>query len=127
MLARLLGALGLATAAAATFAAAASVAVGSGGVGAGNAPVGRCDADGFTYTRSIDTAKKVTGATIGGIATACAGGTLNVTLANASGAAIAAGSVPLPSSGFTGTAAVPVSGLPLATDVSSYRVIVVGP
>jgi hypothetical protein len=115
------------TAAAATFAAAASIGVASGSLGAGNSAIGACDPDGFTFTRVVNNSGAITSLTIGGIAAACAGGTLSVNLTNSSNASIGSATASLPSSGFGGSATVTPSPAPTASSVNAYRASIVGP
>jgi hypothetical protein len=117
---------GLALAVLATVAAAATLMLAGGHLGAGGTPVQRCDTDGFSYTQIVS-GSSVTAVTVDNIATACAGGLLRVTLTNTAGANIGAGAVALPTTGFTGTASVPISPQQLTSAVHRYNGIVVGP
>lgn len=83
--------LGSALAVAATFAAcgaAASLALGSKALSAGNASVASCGVAGLTATRSVDNSGNFTQIVVAGIPAACAGETLDVTLADASGGSL---------------------------------------
>lgn len=114
------------TAAAATFAAAASLGVTSNAIGAGNHSLTACDSDGFTFSRTVNSSGQITGMTISGIALACAGGTLTVTVTNSSDVSIGAGSVSLPSSGFTGSANITPSPTPTTARTNHYQAVIVG-
>jgi hypothetical protein len=105
---------------------ASSLAVSSGKLGAGNAAVSACDSDGFTFTYTIDSSGHIVTTTVGGIAVGCAGGRLRVTL-TASGANVGEGSVTLPSSGFSGSAAVSISPAPQSSLVTATYAGVEGP
>ena len=87
----------------AVFASAASLGgITSGNVSADNAVVASCDTDGVTtaYTTSwdgTDDRYEVTSVTVSGIANACDGRTLNLSLTDASNNQIGTGSVAIPS------------------------------
>jgi hypothetical protein len=105
---------------------AASLATTSGRIGSGTAAVSACDANGFTFLPSVDSSGRITTVTTNSIDAACAGGTLRLTLT--SGASnVGAGAVTLPSSGFAGTADVPISPQPLSSGVSAVYAVVEGP
>jgi hypothetical protein len=75
-------------------------------VGADNTIVASCDTDGVTtsYTTGWDATDKryeITAVTVGGVADACDGQTLKVTLADASGASLSEGTLSIPSSAAT--------------------------
>lgn len=106
------------TAGTVSYAAAATLGTASGPLGTGGVAVLPCDADGFAYTRQLDASRRITAVTISGINPACAGGTLQLTLTNASNAAIGTGSGAVNSSGVL---TVVISGAPLAADVTAYR------
>lgn len=97
-------------------------------VGSTSANVNACDPDGFTiaYTTSRG---NVTQATIGGIKEpACAGGSLSLTLTDASGASIGSGNaVTVPAMSDPGSVAVPLTVQPYAGNVAGFRVVIVGP
>ena len=97
-------------------------------VGAGHSTVASCDSDGFTISYST-AAGDVTQAVIGGIAEpACAGGELSLTLADATGAAIASGGpVAVPDMSDPGEVTVPLAAEPYAGDVAGFQVVIVGP
>ena len=85
------------TVGAAVYASAASLGgLNSGGLGAGSATVGSCDNDGFEVEWVLTGSKKVTGATVTGIAADCAGGALSLTVTGSGGTALdqAEGTVP---------------------------------
>jgi hypothetical protein len=107
-------------------AAAASLPTTSGTLGAGIASVTACDGDGFTFRYTLDTTGHITTVTVSSIASACAGGTLRVTLTNGT-TSVGSGSASLPSSGFSGTATVTVSPTPLSTQVTAAYSAVEGP
>jgi hypothetical protein len=116
-----------ATAASAVFAAAAGLTLASARLGAGGTAVSTCDSDGFTFQNTLDLSGAVTSVTVSGINAACAGGSLNLTLANFSGASIGSGSASLPASGFTGSVTVSISPQPQPNQVSRYVATVTGP
>jgi hypothetical protein len=95
-------------------------------LGSGTVAVTACDANGFTFAHSIDTAGRITSVTVSGIDAACAGGTLRLTLTNGTTSA-GSGSTSLPSSGFSGTASVAISPQPLSSGVSLVYAVVEGP
>jgi len=128
---RLIGLLFLAAAIAAVAAgaaAAATLGITSSTLGSGKAAVTACDTTGLTYpARAVDTTGNVTSLTVDSIDAACAGASITVTLADASGASLSSSSTTLPSTGFTGTATLAFSGSAPAASISSYRVAIVGP
>jgi hypothetical protein len=71
-------------------------------LGAANTAVAKCDTDGVTVLQVL-TANNVTSVTIGGIASACAGGTLSVTVNN--GTTNSTGSAAVPGGGGSMTVA----------------------
>lgn len=93
------------------------------GVGNASGPVAACDTDGFTisYTTS---AGNVTQAVVGGIAAACAGGSLQLALTDSSGASIGSGG-PVTVAGTTAT--VPLATQPYAGSVAGFQVAISGP
>jgi hypothetical protein len=95
-------------------------------VGAGTAAVSACDTDGFSLRHTVDTSGRLTVVTVGSMAAACAGGTLRLTAANGT-ASIGAGTASLPSSGFTGSAAVTLSPQPASSAVTAIYLVVEGP
>jgi FlaG/FlaF family flagellin (archaellin) len=118
--------LGLALAVAATFAAcgaAATLALGSKQLSAGNAPVASCTGA-LSATRTVDNGGDVTRVDVGGIPAACSGETLNITLADASGAALGSSSGTVPAGGgsmtFTGFGTVS------AASVTSFQYALAG-
>jgi hypothetical protein len=112
----------LLAAGATSFAAAATLSVTSKTLGAGSTVVPACDTDGFVYTHTLDVSHNVATVTVSSIAAACAGATLQLTLANSSSAAIGTGSAVLPSSGFTGDVTLTITGAPPSANVAAYRV-----
>jgi hypothetical protein len=119
--------LGIALAAAATFAAcgaAATLALGTQKLSAGDAPVTSCGVSSLTATRSVDNGGNITQVVVGAVPAACAGETLSVTLADASGGALASSSAAVPAGGgsmtFTGFGSVS------AASVQSFAYAVVG-
>ncbi len=75
-------------------------------VGADSAVVASCDTDGVTaaYVTAWDPTDKryeITSATVGGVADACDGRTMSVSLTDTSGAQIGTGSLVIPTSGAT--------------------------
>ena len=114
----------LALAATATVAAAASLGgVGGGAVGAGDAPVAACD-DGFTVSYTT-VGGNVTAVIVGGIAAACAGGSLRLTVRDAGGAGIATGGPQTLAADASTT--VSVSPQPLAEGPAAVDISIVGP
>jgi hypothetical protein len=83
---------------------AATLGVTSKSVAAGNATVPACDTNGFTFpqrTLSTGTTHYVTSLVVAGVAAGCAGSTLTVNLADASGSSVGSGSASIPA-GFGG-------------------------
>jgi hypothetical protein len=97
--------------------------VSSARVGSGSTPVPACDTDGFTvsYTTS---GGNVTSVTIGGIAAACNGGSLRVTVVDGSRTSVASGG-PVTVSGSS--AAVSVSPNPAGATPAGVDVSIAGP
>jgi hypothetical protein len=97
-------------------------------VGSTSGNVNACDPDGFSISYTTSSGN-VTQATIGGIKEpACAGGSLSLTLTDASGASIGSGSpVTVPSLSDPGSVAVPLTVQPYAGNVAGYKVVIVGP
>lgn len=104
----------------ASYAFAASLGVGSHAVGAGVTTVPLCDTDGFSYVRQLSPAAghPVTSVTVNDIAAACAGGTLQLTLADAADASLGSGSAAVTGSG---SATVTITGSAPAASVTAYR------
>jgi hypothetical protein len=92
---------------AAVFAMAASLGgITSGTVGADTTTVAACDSDGVTATYTVawdatDERYEISTVTVGGVAAACDGLTLSVTLTDSGGAQIGSGTLGLPSSPAT--------------------------
>jgi hypothetical protein len=78
------------------------------GVSAGSGSVFACDADGFAFRHTVNGSAEITSVTVAGIAAACAGGQLRLTLANGQ-TSLAGASAALPASGFSGSASVSVA------------------
>jgi hypothetical protein len=101
-----------------------------GAAGAGDAPVLRCDADGFTvgYTTSRG---QVVAVTVGGIADpACEGGVLRATVTDAGGAGIASGGpqvVPADGDTLDDSVTLATSPQPAAGLVAGIGIVVEGP
>lgn len=109
---------------------AASLGLSSGRLGAGAAVVSACDSNGFTvsYTTS---GGNVTSVGVGAIADpGCEGGSLQVTLANASGTSVGAGgpqAVPTDGDTTDNAMTVALSPTPAAGVVTAVHVVVTGP
>ena len=106
----------------AVFASAASLGgITSGNVGADNAAVASCDTDGVTtaYTTGWDATDdryEITSVTVSGIANACDGRTLSVSLLDSSSNQIGTGSVTIPSDDLVTQASVSLSTAASAKD-----------
>jgi hypothetical protein len=96
-------------------------------LGAGTVAIAACDTDGFAYRYAIDTASQIVSVTVDSIASACAGGTLRMTLANSADTAIGSGAVTLPSAAFSGTVTVTLSPTPQSSLVASAYAAIEGP
>lgn len=119
--------LGIALAAAATFAAcgaAATLALGTQKLSAGDAAVTSCGVSSLTATRSVDNGGNITQVVVGAVPAACAGETLSVTLADASGGALASSSAAVPAGG--GSMTLTGFGSVSAASVQSFAYAVVG-
>ena len=92
-------------------------------VGTGSGAVSACDTDGFTISYTTASGN-VTQAVVGGIAAACAGGSLQLTLTDSSGASIGSGG-PVTVAGTTAT--VPLATQPYAGSVAGFQVAISGP
>lgn len=92
-------------------------------LGAAGATVPRCDANGVSVTYVVSSGT-VTQATVSDIASTCVGGSMAITLANAAGASIGAGSAQ-PVAGSSLTFA--LSPQPTASAVASVHVSITGP
>ena len=106
-------------------ASAASLPLTTGKLGAGMATLSTCDSNGFSFAAVIDTSGRITSVTVSGIAGACAGAVVRVTLANGATSA-ASGTTVLPTSGFTGIASVAMSPTPLSTAVDRILAVAEG-
>ena len=113
------------------YAMAASLSVSSTRLGAGNVVVPSCDTDGVatTYTVQYNTAApagyKVNTAEISGVAPACNGGSMQITLSGASAASLAERTQAISTSGTYSIAFLP-SNVPAAS-VTGVHVTIVGP
>jgi hypothetical protein len=93
--------------------------VSSARVGNGSTPVPACDTDGFTVTYTT-TGGNLTSVAIGGIAPACNGGSLKVTVVDGSRTSVASGG-PVTVSGSSASVSVspnPAGATPAGVDVS---------
>lgn len=113
----------LLAAAGAGVAAAATLATSSVSLGSGNAAVPICDSNGFTYTRTLSSGQNVATVTVSGIDASCAGGTLQLTLANAANVALGSGSASVTGSG---NVTVTIAGTAPAASIASYKVAITG-
>src|SRR5712691_4006064 len=101
---RLTAALAAATMCLLLLASASSLAVSAGSLGAGWAAVSACQGGGFVLAYTINTSGQITTVNVSGIAAACAGGTLRLTLTNGT-TSVGAGTVsPLGASGSASVA-----------------------
>ncbi|MGH3031098.1 MAG: hypothetical protein ACRDNE_10100 [Gaiellaceae bacterium] len=97
-------------------------------VGADNAAVAACDTDGVTtsYSTAWDATDKryeISSVTVGGVADACDGQTLSVSMTNSSGAQVGSGSVAIPAdaaTSFSVTLSTPAS----AADSAGVHVLI---
>ena|SRR5438105_4057575 len=113
---------------AARFAAAATLGVSSTSAGAASTAVPACDTDGFTYpVRAVNSSHFVTSLTVGGVSAVCAGSTLTVNLADATGASIGSGSAAIAAAFAGGSVVVTIASSTAASSISGYRVAIVGP
>lgn len=119
-------AIGTLTVAWAGAASASSLPLSSGSLGAGIGNVASCDGSGVDFSYAVDAAGSVTFVTVRNIDPACQGGSLSVTL-TASGANVGAGSLQLPTSGWTGTYTVPISPNPVSSAVTATYAAIDGP
>lgn len=98
-------------------------------LGAGDAVVSACDADGFVPTYviqlGIDGEYHVVSVSVGGIAPACGGGQLSLTLTQGTTPVGSGGPVTVPSGG--GSVSVSITDQPLADSVDHIHVVVTGP
>ncbi len=98
-------------------------------LGADNTVVASCDTDGvgLTYTTAYNAgtgAYEVTAATVTGVAAACGGQTLSLTLSGAGGVSLGSGSVAVPAGG--GSVAVPIAPNADAESVLGAAVVITG-
>jgi hypothetical protein len=116
------------SASAARFAAAATLGTSSSSVGAASATVAACDTDGFTYpARVVNSSHFVTSLTVAGVNAACAGSTLTVNLADASGASIGSGTAAIAAGFGGGNVVVTITSSTAASSIAGYRIAIVGP
>lgn len=119
--------LGIALASAAAFAAcgaAATLAFGTQKLSAGSAAVTSCGVSSLSSTRTVDNGGNVTQVVVTGVPAACAGETLNITLADASGGALDSSSATVPAGGGSMTFA--SFGSVSAASIASFKYAVVG-
>jgi hypothetical protein len=122
-----MGVIAAVMAAGTTTGAAASLGLSSGQFGAAGTTVAACDSNGFTpsYTTA---AGNVTVVTLSGIADACEGGSLSLTLTNGNASVASAGPqvVPADADAADTSVAVPVSPAP-AGQVNGVHAVITGP
>ena len=124
---RLANMLGIALAVAAMCAAcgaAATLALGSKTLSAGNASVTSCGVSSLSSIRSVDNGGNITAVVVSGVPAACAGETLSLTLADASGGSLGSASAAIPAGG--GSMTFTSFGAVSATNVKSYQYAVAG-
>jgi hypothetical protein len=97
-------------------------AIGSRALGANKAAPSRCDTDGVTLTQTLSGAN-VTSVTAAGIASACATGTLSLTVNN--GSATSSGSAVVPAGG--GSVTVTLASAIAATSGEQIDLVISGP
>ncbi len=110
------------------FAAAASLIMSADQVGANNATIGVCDSDGVTTSYSnawdaTDGQYEISTVTVKGVADACDGKTLKVTLTNSAGTDIGNGSLAIPTSAVVDHV-VTISTPPSAKDSANVHVLI---
>lgn len=110
------------------FAAAASLIMSADQVGANNATIGVCDSDGVTtsYANAWDATDgryEISTVTVKGVADACDGKTLKVTLTNSAGTDIGSGSLAIPTSAVVDHV-VTISTPPSAKDSENIHVLI---
>jgi hypothetical protein len=126
MHARLVSGLVVLALAGAVVATATSLSITSTRLGGGTANVTACDSNGFSYRYTVDLSERITSVAVSNIDLSCAGGVLRLTLAS-SGSSVGGGSASLPSSGFTGDAAIAISPTPLSATVTAAHAVIEGP
>ena len=118
------------TAVCASVAVAASLGVSTTDVGSGNASIVVCDTNGFTETYTT-VRGLVTAVTVSGIADpGCEGGSLKLTLTNASGVSIASagpGTVPTDGDTLDDSLTLSTSAQPSSSTVAGIRIAIEGP
>src|SRR5215218_4957152 len=103
--------------------------ISGGSLGADSTVVASCDADGVTtsYTTSYDdTAGEyvVTSVTVGGVANACDGKSISVTLSRSDGTAAGSGSTAIPVDGASTSVTVTLSPAASAENASNVHVLI---
>jgi hypothetical protein len=124
---RLAQILGFALAVAALFAAcgaAATLALGSKTLSAGSASVTSCGVSSLSSIRAVDNGGNITSVVVSGVPASCAGETLSLTLADASGSSLGSASAAIPAGG--GSITFSSFGSVSATNVKSYQYAVAG-
>jgi hypothetical protein len=106
-----------------SYAAAATLSTRASTIGSGRVGIPACDSNGFDYTRALDASHNVTSVTVSGIDAACNGGTLQLALVNAAGAALGTGSAAV---GSGGSVTISVSGTAAAAQVTAYKAAISG-
>ncbi len=113
---------------AAVFASAASVSLSSDDLGAGDAPVSKCDANGFTTVSFTTDDNEITAVTIGDIDPACIGGTMTVNLLSNDNEPVGAGTaVVLDTVSGIETVVVAINPTPSTSVVKHVAMLVIGP
>jgi hypothetical protein len=103
--------------------------ISGGSLGADSTVVASCDADGVTtsYTTSYDdTAGEyvVTSVTVGGVANACDGKSISVTLSRSNGTAAGSGTTAIPVDGASTSVTVTLSSAASAENASNVHVLI---
>jgi hypothetical protein len=124
LLTKILGLALVLAAASAACGAAASLSLGSNKLAAGNAAVTSCGVSSLSAIRTVDNSGDVTQVVVSSLPAACAGETLNLTLADGSGASLAAKSATVPAGG--GSMTFSSFGTVSAASLASYKYAVVG-
>jgi uncharacterized Zn-binding protein involved in type VI secretion len=124
LLTKILGLALVLAAATVAYGAAASLSLGSNKLAAGNAAVTSCGVSSLGAIRTVDNNGNVTQVVVNSLPAACAGETLSLTLADGSGASLAAKSATIPTGG--GSMTFSGFGTVSAASLSSYKYAVVG-
>jgi hypothetical protein len=106
--------------------AAASMPTSSSRLSGATATVQTCDANGFGFRYATDSSGQITAVTVDGIAAACAGGALRLTLTS-NGASVGQGTATLPATGFSGSVVVSIAPTPAADQVTAADAVIEGP